>query len=616
MSGRFFVLNSGRAGSKTVAKVLSQSSGCRCLHEPEPRLVAEATRYRYGEVEHDVVVDLLRRTRTEDRDVLRGETNNKLALLVPALHDAFADAKYVWLVRDGRDTVASMVQRGWYAPSEDDERASAWQRWRPQGDRLGVSAAAWASWDQFERVCWAWAWVNGLIEEDLAAVGQDRSTTVRLEELGAALPGLADFLGLEPFAATIDRANRRSTDERAADNRTNVVGRVETWQDWDERQREVFTRHAGALMDRHYTAWRGADEWRATAQEVVGQDRVAIQVAAPGTGTVVTDDLSGLRADLAELQLLRGDVRQLAHLYTQLAADDSARADDLARQLVEVRGELAAAEVDAARREVREVELDAALVEARAELSTANERAEAATEEADLERRNLAEQRKVVKDLRRRVEDLETSTSFRLGHAVVRSVARPGRTARRSARRAVLTANRRLTHDRRAALLQSAESALPAPAFAALKALITDAKTSSVAARTAVGAEGQPPASSTPLVADDVLLWVVLGLTSDQCARVVRRVAEVARLRADHTPFVLTDGDVASVLRRHAVGFELVPPRAAWQSHRRDVAWFEMVALRLAQVRAEQRPAQVVEVLSDGTDLSQLLAVLPPVRTR
>jgi hypothetical protein len=111
----FFVVSTGRCGSKSIADLLNASPDCVCVHELEPRLISEATAYLYGDLRHEEAVTLLRSTRPSTRNGKQfGESNHKLSYLIPAINAAFPDAKFVWLVRDGRRTVESMYKRGWY----------------------------------------------------------------------------------------------------------------------------------------------------------------------------------------------------------------------------------------------------------------------------------------------------------------------------------------------------------------------------------------------------------------------------------------------------------------------------------------------------------------------
>jgi hypothetical protein len=312
----FFVLNTGRAGSKTAAKVLSQSPDCECLHEPEPRIIEEAARYRYGTIDPDLIVAKLRLKRATHPSLKYGETNNKLALIVPLLVRAFPDCRFVWLVRDGRHVVTSGHQRGWFGPEEHTDASGPWGRWRLQGDLVGdVPAAEWGRWDPFERCCWLWNYTNRLIQQDLSGLSPDRWQLVRIEELGASIEGLCDFLGTQRAAFVLDRVNGRRTG--VAQGRANVVSSVSTWQEWSPSQREVFLRHCGALMDELYPNWRTGDEWRETPQEVGRESARSRRVTQPGTHD---DNVAALCIDRAELKMLRGELRALTSAHAEIGA--------------------------------------------------------------------------------------------------------------------------------------------------------------------------------------------------------------------------------------------------------------------------------------------------------
>ena len=330
----FFVVSPGRSGSQTVAQVLSQSPTCLCLHEPHPQLVAESARYQYGRFGHDRAVALLRRTRPQgDPDAVYGESNNRLALLLPPLREAFPDACFVWLLRDGRDFVASELQRGGFAdPPRRRWTQTKWERWRPRGDEVGdVPAATWASWDPFSRLCWQWAWVNRRIGADLADLGPDRLRRVRIEELAGDLPELCRWLGLEPVDFVVPRANRRrdAGDPGGADRALpNNVPRVESWDGWDDGRRAVFEDRCGDVMDEHYPGWRKGGSWQPTPVE-------AGEPAAPADG--VQAELARARAQNAELRVSLAEAasahRELVGSAPLLAKHLAIRAVRAAREL-------------------------------------------------------------------------------------------------------------------------------------------------------------------------------------------------------------------------------------------------------------------------------------------
>ena len=242
----FFVLSAGRSGSRTAAAVFSQYENCVCLHHPKPELVTEATEYFYGESNGAEIARTLRETRRPVVDGAQyGEANLQLSLLIPVLREVFPEAKYVWLVRDGRDAVASMYYRGWYDPSQT-RVPKHWHDARLQAHRVGdMTSGEWSEYSRFEKCCWIWKKYNLAIESQLAFLAPDRWRQVRLEEFRARLPDLEAFLGL--------RRLRRILVQK----RNVAVQPVISWKAWSMNRRSSFERICGAEMDRWARGWRG-----------------------------------------------------------------------------------------------------------------------------------------------------------------------------------------------------------------------------------------------------------------------------------------------------------------------------------------------------------------------
>jgi hypothetical protein len=265
----FFVLSAGRSGSRTIARVLSQFRNGVCLHHPKPDLVTEATAYYYGSYPRGAIKQVLRASRQPliGRKIY-GEANLQLSLLIPILHEVFSHAKYVWLTRDGRDTVASMYYRGWYDDAAQTRIPTYWHQARLQGDRTGdFSATVWATLDRFERCCWLWKKYNLTIEASLASIDRLLWQRVQLEYLKATLDELAAFLGLK-------RGGRVLVERHNA-----AFQPVAYWEVWTPEQRAQFEHHCGAEMDRWYPQWRSANgAWRPLTKEE--PDRPSIRLLA------------------------------------------------------------------------------------------------------------------------------------------------------------------------------------------------------------------------------------------------------------------------------------------------------------------------------------------------
>ena len=246
---RFFVLSTGRSGSQTISRTLDQYRGCECAHEPRPRLTPEATDHFYGLTTDEDIERLLGERIWKPAKRLRGESNQQLSLIVPLLDRLYADSKFVWLNRDGRDVVASTFYRGWFDPEAADI-PPLWKASRLRGqlhDEFGEDA--WRELSRFEKCCWNWRAWNEIIESALAKLPTERQMTIKCETLKSSLPELVRFLGL--------KARRRVWVEVHNAARQPVSA----WSAWSRTRQ--FESLCASAMDRWYPDWRLADgTWR------------------------------------------------------------------------------------------------------------------------------------------------------------------------------------------------------------------------------------------------------------------------------------------------------------------------------------------------------------------
>ena len=125
---------------------------------------------------------------------LRGveQTPETAHVLGPAL-EAYPEALSVHTVRDGRDVVCSLLERGWLnadRDGRDDARLDygAEPRFWVEPDRRGEFVQV----SDARRCAWAW---RGYVEAARAANAGDRLLEVRYEGLASVADQLAEFLG-------------------------------------------------------------------------------------------------------------------------------------------------------------------------------------------------------------------------------------------------------------------------------------------------------------------------------------------------------------------------------------------------------------------------------------
>jgi Sulfotransferase family len=160
---------------------------------------------------------------------LRGvEQTPETAHVLRAALQAYPQARAVHVLRDGRDVVCSLLERGWLNADQvgqDDARL-------PYGSqpRFWVELERREEFSQVSdaRRC-AWAW-RRYVEAARAAVASDRMLEIRYESLAAVADQLAEFLGanvtsthraMDRFRdSSIGRWRRELTPEQVADVET------------------------------------------------------------------------------------------------------------------------------------------------------------------------------------------------------------------------------------------------------------------------------------------------------------------------------------------------------------------------------------------------------------
>lgn len=237
-----FVVGSPRSGTTFLAGAIGAAPGFADLTEVGPLKAAiprltDLDDHAAAATVHRIVerVRLLARIRS-----LRAvEQTPEMAFLVPAALAAYPGARIVHIVRDGRDVVTSLLERGWLS------------RGRAGGDDAGLAYGAhrrfWvdpARAREFEeasdarRAAWAWR----TYVEAASAHADERVLELRYEALvadpAAAATRLESHLGAAPgsLAAPLSRAH------------TDSVGRYRN--DLTAEQVDDVVAEAGALLER------------------------------------------------------------------------------------------------------------------------------------------------------------------------------------------------------------------------------------------------------------------------------------------------------------------------------------------------------------------------------
>ncbi|MCI5144165.1 MAG: hypothetical protein D3923_01250 [Candidatus Electrothrix sp. AR3] len=252
----FFILTTGRSGSTSIARTLNKVDKCYGIHEPTPELILESSGYHYGKISPESIRKLLHETRCPTiNSEIYCESNQTLSLIIPELVAVFPQARFIWLVRNGLDVVASAYQKQWYSGHSENHSTyeacppleKVWIDGRVRADLAGdMSEVKWHALNRFEKCCWYWSYINRIIEKDLNRHAADRFFTLRLEDMPHTMPELLSWMGL-----TTTAGNKLPPVERA-----NIAKRIPFhWTNWSLEQHQAFGRYCGTEMDKFYPSW-------------------------------------------------------------------------------------------------------------------------------------------------------------------------------------------------------------------------------------------------------------------------------------------------------------------------------------------------------------------------
>lgn len=188
-SSPVFVLSTGRAGTKLVARLLGGSSRLSAQHEPRPALMHLP--HWASTHQHDLaaLVKVFEAARFEMlleahlQGKIYAESNHCLTFLAPAIDALLPRSRFVHLVRHPGDFVASAARKGWH--SND----SIWEAGRVRVDE----PERWRAMDRVERLAWLWQSTNVFVRDFFSRIDPDRSFVLRLEDIAERPGRLVEF---------------------------------------------------------------------------------------------------------------------------------------------------------------------------------------------------------------------------------------------------------------------------------------------------------------------------------------------------------------------------------------------------------------------------------------
>jgi len=97
----------------------------------------------------------------------------------------YPDAKFIHLVRNGKEVVRSFYERTGttYPDGINEENYTGWQSGKPRPLIGNKYYHDWKSYDRFQKICWFWNFVNKEIIKRLEPVSEKNKMLLRLEDL-------------------------------------------------------------------------------------------------------------------------------------------------------------------------------------------------------------------------------------------------------------------------------------------------------------------------------------------------------------------------------------------------------------------------------------------------
>lgn len=258
----FFLVGAGRSGTTALTKILDTAANVVVTMEA-PGKMCIAARAKYNNTlsypQEYIRKNVEKKIKTYAEDVsIYGDKNPNYVFFIRQLYREFR-CKFVFIVRDGRDTVRSAMdfdafRTPGYNRYEDDINVALTE---PEDDFWDYARLRplphepefkyWKMYSKFEKYCWLWANFNKLLinesetipKENFLYLNMTKASVQRLKEV-------FDFLGLAPF----EKTKIESMLSAKINSLKHVTSAFPNWREWDEDKLSTFRKHADPIMEK------------------------------------------------------------------------------------------------------------------------------------------------------------------------------------------------------------------------------------------------------------------------------------------------------------------------------------------------------------------------------
>ncbi|MEO1023876.1 MAG: sulfotransferase [Bacteroidota bacterium] len=196
-----FALSTGRSGTKLLTELFSLSAQNKVYHEPTPEFTWHSKyAYEHQTALHNTTLqmmfDISRYELIRDAELVGKrfiETNNRVTFFAPHIARLYPKAKFIHLIRDPFEFIASGIPRGWYSAKD----------YLDEGRIVNPDKEKWNQWSVHQKIAWLWVSTNQFINHFKAET--DAVITIRSDELFSNpehTQTLFAFLGMNPPSET------------------------------------------------------------------------------------------------------------------------------------------------------------------------------------------------------------------------------------------------------------------------------------------------------------------------------------------------------------------------------------------------------------------------------
>jgi len=232
----FFILATGRSGTKFLSLLLNKSPGAYIVHEPvrwdfrayKAAFYDDKKAYKY--IQEFRKKEIYDRARKREINIY-GEVNSVLRRHCNALKKSFPNAKIFHLIRDGRDVVRSSMSRGTMTDNHPSTKKIHPTQKSPWKDK-------WNNMTQFEKICWYWDVENRYLNKNI-------KKTLQFEKLISSYKYFKEHL-LDPLELKISK----ETWQKEVNSPKNITNKYTTphWTEWEKGKMDVFNEICGDTM--------------------------------------------------------------------------------------------------------------------------------------------------------------------------------------------------------------------------------------------------------------------------------------------------------------------------------------------------------------------------------